>query len=75
MKSDFGNSKPKNTTFTKSKQMFFSKVLRDSSTNLQLANFSLEANNVDSGLESMRSNYGNLLKKLLIQNHIAKILP
>lgn len=55
--------------------MFFNKVLKDFGTNLQLANFNLEVNNVDFGLESMRSNSGNLLKKILLQNHIAKILP
>ncbi len=74
-KSDFGNSKPKSTTFTKSKQMFFSKVLGDFCINLQLTNFNLEVNNVDSGLESMKSNSGNLLEKIPLQNHIAKILP
>ncbi len=73
-KSDFGNNKPRNTTFTKLEQMFLSKVLGDSGTNLQLTNFGLEANNVDSSLESMKNNFNNLLKKIPLQNHIAKIL-
>ncbi len=46
LKNDFGNNKTKSTTFTKSEQMFFNKILGDFGTN-----FSLEVNNVDFGLD------------------------
>ncbi len=42
--------------------MFSSKVLGDYGKNLQLIKSDLEVNNVDSGLEFMRSNFDSPLK-------------
>jgi hypothetical protein len=62
LKSEFSNNKPKNITFIKPKKMFSSKVLGDYGKNLQLIKSDLEVNNVDSGLEFMRSNFDSPLK-------------